>query len=426
MAATDVFSTALRQFCLGQQPGVPSLDRVRRERLRGLLRHVIEHVPLYRDLYRAHGIDIGAIESADDLWRLPAVSKGDYLRVGRRGYTHDAEGLLNSYTQSTSGSIGQSLTMYADADEAQMLLANLWAGWVGNGVSPKDRLFMMSAPYLAERVPNFDSVFIPVSMKMDEIVARFQSFAPTVVVGMVESIALLAMELQRRDMAERRGVRVLFAFGQTYTEQLRRMLSSGFDGEVFILYGSAEGGWIGYECAQHCGLHVPEGRVVAQIARTGRPDEPAAPNETGELILTSLLRRTTPFIRYRLFDACALDPAPCPCGRNSPRVVNLEGRVQDFLVAADGHWVGPGTVAIDLMINRPAIIDYRLVQEEPARVRVSLVLNPALPPIDRNEIAAVVRRHLGPIEVAVAFVDEIPREASGKRRRVFRMFDLPN
>jgi phenylacetate-CoA ligase len=426
MSADPNFFATIQRFIAGQRPYGPDLTEIRAQRIQRIVRHASEHVPLYRELYRRHGVDVESIRTPADLWRLPSVSKVDYLRVGAKGYTDDRGDLLNLYSQTTSGSVGRAMTMYSTQPEAQRLLANLWSGWLGLGVKASDRLLMMSAPYLAEQVEPFSSFFVPVKMTEEETVAAFKRFRPTVVIGSVESIALLAAELKRREIDERHGVRLLFPFGQTCSEQHKRMFASGFAAEVFVLYGSAEGGWLGYECEKHNGFHVPEGRIDVQIAQTGKPDEPAAPRELGEVILTSFLRGTNPFIRYRLHDAAALDDQPCACGRTAPRIVQLEGRIQDFLVASDGKWIGPASLAIDLVKDRPAIIDHRIVQPDPDHLVVSIVLDPDLPAPDPAEIEKAMRRHLGPLEVEVVQVESVPRDPSGKRRRVFRMFDLPD
>jgi phenylacetate-CoA ligase len=418
-----VLATAIQRFVANHQPGAAPPDAQREQRLRELLRHAVKHVPLYGDLYRARGVSIESITDPDDLWRVPAMTKSDFVRAGEASYTDERLILGNLHTQHTSGSLGGRLTIYATEVETLYQLAGLWAGWVGMGVTSRDRLFMMSAPYLAEKVEPFQSLFIPVQMPTEEVVREFQNFRPTVIIGMVEAIALLALELQRRNISARDEVRLLFPFGQTYSAQLRRMVESGFSGEAFVLYGSAEVGWLGIECEQHNGLHVP-GRCIVHVSKTGNPDDPAGENETGEIIATSLLRETTPFIRYRLNDAGAFDLTPCPCGRNSPRLTNLEGRVQDFLLSLDGQWVGPGSIAIDLIVDQPKILDHRVVQETPDRVRVSLVaLN--FETADRQRVESVVRKRLGPVKIDIDLVDEIPRDPSGKRRRIYRMFDLP-
>jgi phenylacetate-CoA ligase len=292
------------------------------------------------------------------------------------------------------------------------------------GITHQDRLFMMAAPYLARPKPGFRSEFVAVQMSTDETIERFRALRPTAIIGAVEAIALLAAEVRRRELPERRGVRRIFPFGQTLSPQLRAMILSGFEAEIFNLYGSAEFNWIGSECEKHDGLHINADRAVVHIARFGRPDEPAAPGEVGEVIATSLVRHTTPFIRYRLEDAAAFDPTPCSCGRTAPRLKSLEGRVQDFLISTSGQWIGPATVAIDLTAGQDAIIDHRVVQESRKRARVSIVPGPGFGPSDAERIERVIRHHLGEVSVAVDAVEEIPREPSGKRRRIFRAFDL--
>jgi len=62
------------------------MTRLQDAKLRALLRRAVEHVPFYRNLYRAHGVSTDAIAGVDDLWQLPAVIKSDYLRVGPEKY----------------------------------------------------------------------------------------------------------------------------------------------------------------------------------------------------------------------------------------------------------------------------------------------------------------------------------------------------
>jgi phenylacetate-CoA ligase len=421
----DAFSIALRRFVFSMQPQAPDFSELQNKKLRALLQHAVKHIPLYRELYGRNKIDIDTIETAEDLWRLPAVSKPDFIRAGANGYIDERVLAGDLHTLNTSGSIGAALTMYATGDEARYHLAGLWSAWLSAGVNVGDRLFMMSARYLADKVKPFQTLFVPVNMSLDDIIERFQSFRPTVIMGLMESVALLAVELKRRNVSERHGVRFVFVFGQMYSEQLRRMVRRGFDAETFVLYGSTETGWMAYECERHDGLHLMTDRNVLQIARIGKPDEAVATGESGEVIVTSLMRSTTPIIRYRLHDVAAIDSAPCPCGRSSPRLTKLEGREQDFLLSIDGRWVGPSGVVLDLVIERPDILDFRIAQSSPERVQVSLVLASAFDEAAKTQLENLVRRHLGPVKIDIDIVAEIPREASGKRRRVFRTFDLP-
>ncbi len=424
MTAQIDFQGILSHFSRSQHLSAAELRRLQQMNLLAVLRSAAGHVPLYRDLYASRGISIDQIGDADALWRLPAVLKKDYLEAGRDRYVDERCDPDQLRRRTTSGSLGHSLPIYTNSAEAMRLWASLWAAWIGLGIGREDRLFMMSAGYLERPLPPIRSTFIPVQMPMDETIEQFRQLAPTAVIGSVESIALLAVELRRRDVPERSGVRRVFPFGQTLSHQLRGMIESGFPAVIFNLYGATETNWIGQECEAHDGLHVNVDRVIVQVAKMGRPDEPAAPGELGEVIVTSLLRRSTPFIRYRLEDAAAIDPSPCRCGRQTPRLKSLEGRVQDFLISTTGDWVAPGVVAIDLSAGQDAILDHRVVQEEPRRVRVSIVPGTTFATSDYERIEQVMRRHLGDVSVVTELVDEIPREPSGKRRRIFRAFSL--
>ena len=63
------------------------------------------------------------------------------------------------------------------------------------------------------------------------------------------------------------------------------------------------------------GLHV-------DVEPSGRSDG------FGDVIVTDLLNRAMPLIRYRIGDVAALSPASrCRCGRALPRLSRVEGRV---------------------------------------------------------------------------------------------------
>ncbi len=421
MNADGVFLTTLQDELRSAFLPANQLHELQLRRLRSLLDRAARFVPFYRDRYRDHLSWLPGLSGPDDLWRLPAVNKDDYLSAGPNSYVDQRQELVQLIRQSTSGSLGHVLNLYATPMESMIHSALLWAGWMGQATAG-DRLFCMAAPYLDFQHQYLPNTFIPVQMSGAETRRQFIQFQPTMVIGSVEAIALLARDLRQNDVGERRRVRKVFPFGQTLTPFLEDMIREGFDGEIFNLYGANETIWMAGECEQHNGLHIPVDRVIVQIAKVNQPDQAAAPGELGEVIVTSLARWTTPFIRYRLGDVAALDATPCPCGRSTPRLKALEGRVQDFLISLAGDWVPPGAVATDLAYGQDSMLDHRIVQEAPDLVRVWIVAGPDFGDREREHIAGVLRRHLGPVKIAIELVEQIPRDPSGKRRRVCRAF----
>ncbi len=84
------------------------------------------------------------------------------------------------------------------------------------------------------------------------------------------------------------------------------------------------------ECRQHDGFHAYED--IAYI-ETVDPitAEPLADGEIGELVVTSLVDRLSPLVRYRTGDLVSIDRSPCGCGRTHARF-KLLGRATDQIL----------------------------------------------------------------------------------------------
>ena len=112
-------------------------------------------------------------------------------------------------------------------------------------------------------------------------------------------------------------------------------------------YGTSELGPVAHECVQHQGLHVHADFHYVELVdpKTGTPV--ANPNQSGEVVVTGL---TTPRgflpIRYAPGDmAYWLRTEPCVCGRTTPRLGSIMGRV-DHQLKVYGQTVFP-----DLLLN---------------------------------------------------------------------------
>ena len=60
--------------------------------------------------------------------------------------------------------------------------------------------------------------------------------------------------------------------------------------------------------------------------------EPTDGSDYGELVLTSLTKKSMPMIRYRTKDITKIDYTPCKCGRTTARMAKLKGRTDDMLI----------------------------------------------------------------------------------------------
>lgn len=133
---------------------------------------------------------------------------------------------------------------------------------------------------------------------------------------------------------------VAFVTGEKFSEKLRNTLEKKFDLIMRQGYGTADVGCIGYECFHRNGLHIAN-RSFVEICH---PDTgiPLKDGEVGEVVVTTF-NKTYPLIRLATGDLSYIDRAPCACGRTSPRLGNIVGRV-DTTARIKGMFVYPHQV----------------------------------------------------------------------------------
>lgn len=106
-------------------------------------------------------------------------------------------------------------------------------------------------------------------------------------------------------------------------------------------YGTAEVGAIAYECEEGNGMHF-DPSVLLEILD---PEslEPVSPGEPGEVVVT-VINPINTLLRFATGDLASAVYDECPCGRKSPRLTGILGRV-DQVTKVRGLFVHPGQLA---------------------------------------------------------------------------------
>jgi phenylacetate-CoA ligase len=120
------------------------------------------------------------------------------------------------------------------------------------------------------------------------------------------------------------------AAGDRMTDVYRNYVESVWKCPVILAYGSTEQGGAGMECLRRDGYHLDDYNIYFEILN---PDE----NGYGELVATTLARRTMPFIRYRVYDVTRFIDEPCPCGAPLRRIERIKGRRDEMVVMGAGN-----------------------------------------------------------------------------------------
>ena len=125
-------------------------------------------------------------------------------------------------------------------------------------------------------------------------------------------------------------------------------------------YGSEEVALIACECEQHQGMHLNIEHLFIEFLRPDGTDAQAG--EEGAIVITDLLNRGMPFIRYRIEDVGVPSDRTCSCGRGLPLMERVTGRVADYLKRRDGSLVAGVSLVERTLTAIPGIEQLQVVQ----------------------------------------------------------------
>jgi phenylacetate-CoA ligase len=387
-----------------------------------LLDTAAEHVPAYRGRIPAGG---------DPFERLAAIEPLHRQRVRE----HEDEFLDSRlrkrrlFKDKTSGSTGTSLTIYWDRPSVQHLMAAFEAR-VRNPVmvgkdTPRSMLGGRAVVKGATKSPPFWrynrrwqqlylSSYHVSNANAPGYIEAIRKHRSVWLTGYGSAIAALAEAAMERgvDPLPLRGVVVS---GDTLQPGMRASIEKFFQCRCYDSYGQVEGVAMAMEC-EHGRLHVvPEVGIVEILRDDGTA---AAPGEVGELVGTTLCNMAMPLLRYRTGDeaAMAVDQS-CACGAETPIIEALEGRTDDYLVTLDGRRIGRLSTA---MKRSPSIHSAQLRQHRPGHARLLVRPTATYKPEDAEAVKADILERIGPFEIDIVEVDEIPTTPKGKTPLVVR------
>ncbi len=415
-------------------------------RLRQLLEHAVENVPFYREIYRRLRPSPSQSRTIPDLRELPIVSKAVFRERPLEDFLAANIPADRRLAWTTSGSTGEPFKFYLDRRMMPLVSASHLYYDSCFGFNPLDRYVRIMAPPadtppLPRDTPLFRrlrytmhsrlqakyeswtqrrfSLFDVDGERAEDIYRCIESFRPKYILGYTSTLATLAAELLHRDLRLSRPLGGVITIAETLTLERRRLIEEYFRTSIINRYGQRE---FKFWCAQSCHqspdrFHVNTELVAWEIVREG--GTPAAPGESGRLVLTNLHNYAMPFIRYETGDLAVAGATPCSCGRGFPLIEELEGRSQECLNTPSGKMINPVSLGQYLFVSHnyvDVVRHYQLSVEAPDRMRLLVVPAGGFDEGHRERLQKDMVQLLGQgVSVTVNTVDEIPLEKSGKR-----------
>jgi phenylacetate-coenzyme A ligase PaaK-like adenylate-forming protein len=450
-----------------KRDGVDGIQTRQQNRLRDMIEYVRQNSPYYKQLYQhlpAH------IEHLSD---LPAVTKHDLMshfndwvtdsRVQRadiEAYIADLSLIgvpyLGRYTiwrtSGTTGSPGiflhdpralavyisltllrgyftwMTLKQFLKAERRGLPTAFVFATgghFAGNVFEAATRSLG-----LGKRSANR---IISANLPLPDIVKRLNNNQPAIFCSYPSVLAQLAKE----QLAGKLAIHpvVIVAGGECLTQPVREQIVAAFKCSVHDGYAASEFHGIAFEC--QCGrLHVNSDWVILEpVDANYQPVSPGIPSHT--VLLTNLVNRVQPFIRYEIGDSITFYPDACPCGSPLPSI-RVEGRDDEILVfkTPAGKPVELMPLPLETVVEVvPGIERFQLIQTTPMTLQIRLEANPEA---DDAQVWRLVEERLrayldsqGLSSVTIKQANEPPQSSvvSAKFRHVWsewHAYQLPN
>lgn len=428
-----------------------------REQLDGLVRHAVAHSPYYR---RVLGAD--AARGGVPLHELPTITKSalmahfdeivtdDRLSRGAAAAHLAGSGRLPGGHRvfATAGTTGErGIFVYSGAEFGVWVAAHLRM-MATMGLVPGMRAVAIGAPspvHLSQQMfaavtggRQDDAPGLSVTTPIPELVAHLSADPPKAISTYASIAALLAEE----QLAGRlRIAPAIVATGaEVLTEDMRRRVRDAWGIEPQQAYLATEAPSLASTCPEQAGLHLWEDLVLVEVVdAAGRP---VAPGVAGrKVLITNLVNRVQPLIRYELSDSVTVAPGPNPTGRPFRRLSTVEGRSADIVTLPAR---GGGTIPVHPVRLRapflgfPEVVQYRLTYDERA-LTGHVVLRAGSPPGTPDRLRAALTRGIRdagaiPPPITITVVAKIDRDGGhagkfqhlGPRRRTPATGDEPS
>lgn len=404
------------------------LEEAQFRQIETLVAHADAYVPFWRDRLRQAGLRPGARLNRAVWSRLPVLSRREAQEAGERLFataTPPAHGAVSA--GATSGSTGTPLR-YRKTELHLYHWFNfnfrvpIWhrMDWMGKNLTIRRDQGKASASSEPVSIDSWGSDFAPfVTGRAVQVDIRLPATThlewimreqPAYITSLPSNIVSLA-RLCRDQGLKLPWLRAVITFGEAMPDGMRALCRDAFDAEPIDAYSASETGFMALQCPGHTHLHVmAEGTMLEVLDEN---DRPCRPGERGRVVATPLHNFAMPLLRYEVGDLAEVGP-PCPCGRGLPVLARIFGKARDHIIMPDGERRSP-SFSRSQVYAIPAIVQHQIAQVAPDTMEIRMVTRRPLTTEEESTLTDMLRTNLRhPFNVRFAYVDEIPRDPSGK------------
>lgn len=399
--------------------------------LQEMLTYAYDYVPYYRDLFDQVGFKPERLtEEPESFQAIPLLTKRLIQENKDRLVTTDPRFVDKLSWKKTGGTTGEPLWFARDPhfeiyNSTHDYHIMTWSGWqlgdpqfwlwghvpdvMPTGLAAKN---MQLKDWLVRR---FDSnAYIMSEESLTKLAQQIQANPKGVLWSYVSTGYRFAqfVEAHPQYQFDLRGV---YVSAEPLVAHQREYMERVFGCPVIHWYASEDIGDIATESEHQDGLLIHTRNCYVEVIRD---NQPVPDGEEGEFVITNLINRGMPIIRYKIEDWGRKSTRSCPSGRGLPMLEVVEGRTVDLFYTRDGRTVY-GMYAKNIMPTLEGVRQFQVIQKTLDWVLFKIVADKAIPQEKLDYLTQLSKEALGEqVEVTFEFPDELPKSPTGKHRHL--------
>lgn len=409
----------LHQFRSNAWKSEEELKKIQNKKLRAIIKHAYTNVKFYHDRFREKGLYPDDIKTTKDLKKLPIISKEDVIKKPDDFISKNIE-IDNCIKKTSSGSTGTPFTIYFDKIGNAHDIAINYRALLENGLNFTDTILEITHP---KNFPKKEEWFQKLGIlrkfraslfdSNEMVIKKITDSNPKIVIGYPSVFYFLA-EYINKNKIKIKPFKRIFTSSEVLSIPKRKTIKETFGCDVIDLYGCVEFRRLAWECYRHEGYHMDVDYAAIEIVI----DNETVENESGSIVVTSLHNYAMPLLRYKNGDLAKSSKHKCTCGRGLPLLEVIIGRSDDVIILPSGKKISPLRLYLAKTIE--GVKYYRVIQEKRHLIIVQVVKNSLFSETSLKKIQNQLKIAClnEDVEIKVKFVDEIPRENTGKLRTV--------
>lgn len=300
------------------------------------VKRLLKSGSFYGEVYRKAGIS--GVSSQEDFEKLPFSSKDDLRNAYPLGIQAVPEEKVVRI-HSSSGTTGKPVIIpytAKDVDDWAIMFARCYET---AGITNKDRIQITPAYGLWTAGIGFQlgaeklgAMTVPMGPgNTDKQLQMMMDLKTTVLTATSSYALLLAEEINKRGLRDKIHLKKGVFGSERWSKKMREYIRNELGVELYDIYGLTEiyGPGIGITCEKEQGIHYWDDYVYIEIINP-ETGEPVPDGETGEIVITTLVKEGAPLLRFRTHDLSRIIPEKCSCGRSYPRLDTIGGRSDDM------------------------------------------------------------------------------------------------